>query len=165
MKETMCRSLLLVQLMAAAVDAGSQAEAKPTSGDPPPVTLMGLLQDWLYPDAEFRGGQMSDGGVPHVASIKSSALQLTKDPVEQVLAHYCKKLGVDSAGKQLQERAGERGTGDDSVLVQDASGQQPGSLYVIVVNRPAGAMTLVICLDSQSKHTRIAWSDYRRLTP
>jgi len=138
------------------------------SGDGKPVTLMGMLMEWRYPDAEFSGASMSDAGVTGVASIKCKSVLTTTDPPDKVLAFYLKKLHVNEEGTNLDEKGIERVTTDRSVLVQTvAEGASP--LYVIAVNGRAAdkpvSTTLVISRAQGEGQTRIAWSAYRQLGP
>ena len=133
-----------------------------------PLTLMGLLTEWQYPDAEFHGGRMSDAGVTGIVSIKCKSVLSTSDPAEKVLAFYLTKLHVDAEGTDLDQKGSERVTTDRSVLVQKVSeGDSP--LYVIAVNGPIAenlaSTTLVISRPRGEDRTRIAWSTYRQFKP
>jgi hypothetical protein len=129
------------------------------------LTLMGMLQEWFYPNSKFHGAQSSDAAVSDISAIKSKAILTTPDSVEEVLAFYYKKLNVDKEGKNLDEKPGERITTDRSVLIQNVSGDPPSNLYVIAVNSPKSSTTLVISRPEKSEVTRIAWSNYRQLWP
>lgn len=138
------------------------------STDKQSITLMGMLMEWRYPDAEFSGAQMSDAGVTGVVSIKCKSVLTTPDPAEKVLAFYLKKLHVDKDGTNLDQKGTDRVTTDRSVLVQTVSeGESP--LYVISVNgHVAGhptTTTLVVNRSKGDERTRIAWSAYRHLGP
>lgn len=143
------------------------AEEAPPKNEKP-VTLMGMLMEWHYPDAEFGGGQMSDAGVTGVVSIKCKSVLTTPDPPDKVLAFYLKKLHVNTEGSNLDEKGPERVTTDRSVLVQTVSeGESP--LYVIAINGrvadQSASTTLVISRAQGDDKTRIAWSNYRQLGP
>ena len=140
-----------------------------TAADGPPKeqpTLMGMLQEWMYPKSKFHGAQGSDAGVSNISATKCKAMLTTPDSLGKVMAFYCKKLNVDIKGKNLGEKEGERITTDRSVLIQSVSGDLPApNLYVIAVNAPKSSTTLVISRPDRSDVTLIAWSSYRRLWP
>lgn len=129
------------------------------------VTLMGMLSEWMYPGSEFHGAESGDAGVSDISAIKSKAILTTTDPVEEVMKFYRKKLNVDGEGRNLDEKEGERVTTGRSVLIQDVSGEQPSSLYVVAINSPKSSTTLVVSRPNGANVTRIAWSNYRQLQP
>ena len=147
-------------------DAPQQnAQQDPADQKPPQITLMGMLSDWIYPEAKFGGAQTSDAGVRDISSIKSKALLTTPAPVDKVLDHYCEKLKVTREGRNIGEKDGERITTDRSVLIQDASVSEPGSVYLIAINEKKSSTTLIISRSDKSESTSIAWSNYRQVWP
>ena len=59
--------------------------------DPPqkaPVTLMGMVSEWRYPESLFQGAETSDAAVKDVVSMKSKAALTTSDSAEKVVAFY-----------------------------------------------------------------------------
>ena len=140
-----------------------------TAADEPPKkqpTLMGMLQEWIYPKSKLHGAQGSDAAVSNISAIKCKATLTTPDSVEKVLAFYCKKLNVDREGKNLDAKEGERITTDRSVLIQSVSGDLTASnLYVIAINSPKSSTILVISRPDRSEVTLIAWSTFRQLWP
>jgi len=136
--------------------------------DPAPkqtVTLLGMLSEWSYPDSKFNGTEMSDGGVKDIYSIKCKAVLTTSDPAEKVFDFYLKQLKVDSSGKNLVEKDGERIKTERAVTVQDDSIGRPLKLYVISVNEIDWSTTLVISRAEGEETTHIAWSNFRHLSP
>ncbi len=138
------------------------------SKDEKTVTLMGMLMEWHYPDAEFGGGQMSDAGVTGVASIKCKSVLTTPDPADKVLAFYLKKLHVNKEGVNLDQKGTERVTTDRSVLVQTVSdGRFTAARHRH--QRPHRRKANVNDIGHQPStgegKTRIAWSCYRQLGP
>ena len=137
--------------------------------DDPPVeksfTLMGILSEWLYPDAKFHGAESSDAAVRDISSIKSKALLATPDPVDKVVAYYLEKLKVDAAGTNLGQKDGQRITTRRSVSIQDNSDDRPLKLAIIAVNETGNSTTLVISRAENEKTTHIAWSNFRQLWP
>jgi hypothetical protein len=128
------------------------------------VTLLGMLLPWRYPDSKFNGAQVSDAGVKDISASKSKAILTTPDSVEKVMDFYQKKLNVNAEGKNLGEKQGERITTDQSVLIQDASGDH-SKLYVIAINETKQSTTIVVSRADGDDVTRIAWSNYRQLWP
>lgn len=129
-----------------------------------PVTLMGMLLEWRYPESKFNGAESADAAVKEISSIKSKAILTTPDSVEKVLVFYRKKLNVDAEGKNVKEKDGERVTTARSVLIQDVSGDR-SNVYVIAINEPKSSTTLVVSRAEGEGITRIAWSNYRQLWP
>jgi hypothetical protein len=158
---------ILTSMLALSCLALVSADEAP-SKDEKPVTLMGMLMEWHYPDADFGGGQMSDAGVTGVASIKCKSVLTTPDPADKVLAFYLKKLHVNKEGSNLDQKGTERVTTERSVLVQTVTeGDSP--LHVIAINgrvedKPMST-TLVISRAPGEGKTRIAWSCYRQVGP
>lgn len=136
-------------------------EPKPSQ----PITLMGMLSEWLYPECGFEGAQSSDAAVKDISSIKNKAVLTTSDPADKVFVHYLAKLNVDPEGKNLDEKAGERITTKRAISVQDLSAGRPLKLYVIAITEPKNATTLVISQADGEPKTRIAWSNFRQLWP
>ena len=129
------------------------------------VTLLGMLSEWQYPDSTFKGAETCDAGVSDISSIKSKAVLTTLDSVEKVVAFYQQKLKVDSAGKNLGEKEGERITTKRSVSIQDNSDGRPLKLYIIAINELRSSTTLVVSRSEGEETTHIAWSNFRKLGP
>lgn len=138
-----------------AVDAPAQKE----------VTLLSMLGEWQYPGSKFNGAEMSDAGVSDISSIKSKAVLTTPDAAEKVVAHYLQQLKVDSSGRNLGEKDGERITTKRSVSIQDNSIGRPLKLYIIAINEGRSSTTLVISRSAGEETTQIAWSNFRQLLP
>ncbi len=155
-KQVLSMSMLVVVSLVGCVALAEDAPAKEQ------VTLLGMLLPWQYPDSKFHGAQMSDAGVKDISSVKSKAILTTPDSVEKVMDFYQKKLHVNAEGKNLDEQQGDRITTDQSVLIQDASGEH-SKLYVIAVNGTKTSMTIVVSRAEGDEMTRIAWSNYRQL--
>ena len=136
--------------------------------DPPAkenVTLLGMLSEWQYPGSKFNGAESSDAAVSDISSIKSKAVLTTPDSPEKVVAFYRQKLKVDSAGKNLGEKGGERITTNRSVSIQDNSDGRPLKLYIIAINETGSSTTLVVSRSKGEETTHIAWSNFRELLP
>lgn len=137
-------------------------------GDPPSknnVTLLSTLSEWQYPGSKFNGAESSDADVSDISSIKNKAMLTTPDSAEKVVAFYRQKLKVDSTGKNLGEKDGERITTKRSVSIQDNSDGRPLKLYIIAINETSSSTTLVVSRCEGEKTTHIAWSNFRQLRP
>lgn len=136
-------------------------------GQPPKksVTLLGMLSEWQYPGSKFNGAESSDAAVNDISSIKSKAVLTTSDSPEKVVAFYRQKLNVDSAGKNLGGKDGERTTTKRSVSIQDNSDGRPLKLYIIAINETGSSTTLVVSRSEREETTHIAWSNFRQLWP
>ena len=138
------------------------------AGDPPSeekVTLLGMLSEWQYPGSKFNGAESSDAAVSDISSIKSKAVLTTPDSAEKVVDFYRQKLKVDSAGRNLGEKDGERLTTKRSVSIQDNSDGRPLKLYIIAINETGSSTTLVVSRSEGEETTHIAWSNFRQLWP
>jgi hypothetical protein len=124
-----------------------------------------MLSEWQYPGSKFNGAETSDAAVSDLSSIKSKAALTTPDSAEKVVAFYRQKLKVDSAGKNLGEKDGERITTKRSVSIQDNSDGRPLKLYIIAINETGSSTTLVVSRSEGEETTHIAWSNFRQLSP
>jgi hypothetical protein len=129
------------------------------------VSLLGMLSEWQYPDSTFKGAEISDAGVSNISSVKSKAVLTTPDSAEKVVAFYQQKLKVDSSGKNLGEKEGERITTKRSVSIQDNSEGRPLKLYIIAINEKSSSTTLVVSRSEGEESTHIAWSNFRNDGP
>ena len=129
------------------------------------ITLLGMLSEWQYLGSMFKGAETSDAGVSDISSIKSKAVLTTTDSAEKVVAFYQQKLKVDSAGKNLGEKEGERITTKRSVSIQDNSDGRPLKLYIISINEIGSSTTLVVSRSEGEESTHIAWSNFRKFGP
>jgi hypothetical protein len=123
------------------------------------VTLMGSLAEWMYPNADFGGSEMSDGGNRTVMSVKCQAILTTGDSFEKVTNYYEQKF---VSGPQTA-KAAVKGSEAQSVLTQDDSAKRAVRLRVIVVNRAKTSTTFVISRAQGETKTHIAWSHFVRL--
>jgi hypothetical protein len=152
-------SALLIGFLVGEVGFAEAQSSKET------VTLLGMLNEWIYPGAKSDRAEMSDAGVTGISAIKCQAILTTPDPFEKVLAHYLKKLNVDADGDSLDEKKGERTTSNRSIQVQKVSQGGSGDLVVINIRGQNSSMTLVFSRSRKDEVTHIAWSNYRQMTP
>ncbi|WP_404304376.1 hypothetical protein [Neorhodopirellula lusitana] len=131
-----------------------------------PLTLMGILSPWTYPDSVTNGAQMSDAATVNsegnrtVQSFVCKTTMTTDDPIEKVLAFYKAKLTPDqfaNAETKAQLQAGR------SVLVSDDSDGRPFSIHTILVNTEKTSTTLIISRADSEKKTHIVWKRYVRI--
>ncbi len=129
------------------------------------VTLLGMLSEWIYPGAKFHGAESSDAAVSDICSSKSKAVLTTPESAEKVVTFYQKKLGVDSEGKNIEMKEGERVTTTRSISIQDNSVDRPLQLFIIAINDKGASTTLVVSRHASEEVTHIAWSNWRQLDP
>lgn len=131
-----------------------------------PVTLMGIISQWMYPKSAMNGAEMSDGatldseGNRTVQSIVCKTTMTTDDPVEKVVAFYKTKLAPDKNADAQKQEAFKDGR---SVLVSDDSNGRPFALHTILVNTATTSTTLIISHADNEKQTHIVWKHYARL--
>jgi hypothetical protein len=124
--------------------------------EPPRVTLMGSLAEWMYPEATMpHGASMADGKYLASPSVNCHAVLETKDDFEKVVAFYDKALAPPVASDAAYVRHPQ------SVDTVDDSEGRPVKLRVITVTRPGMSTTLVISQGAGEKVTHIAWSQHR----
>jgi hypothetical protein len=151
------------RLFGAVVIGAAIASAGVLVADPaarPPVTLLGTLAEWRYPDSEFHGAQMSDGGNRQIQSINCQTVLTTADSVEDVVEFYSKKLGVSESGTGRGQQADADAK---SVATQDDSDGRPVQVRVIVVNKDESSTTIVVSRADGEDETHIAVTHYLRL--
>jgi hypothetical protein len=124
-----------------------------------------MLSEWQYPGSKFHGAESSDAAVSDISSLKSKAVLTTPDSPDKVVAFYRQKLNVDSAGKNLGGKEGERVTTKRSVSIQDNSDGRPLKLYIIAINETGSSTTLVVSRAEGEPTTHIAWSNFRQILP
>jgi hypothetical protein len=131
-----------------------------------PLTLLTMLAEYKYPDAELAGGAtMSDGGNHKIQSVKCKAVLTTPDPIEKVIKFYADKFETTKAedpARGTEKAEVEDGDGKSVSVVDDSDGR-PVTVRVIVVNKADTSTTLVISRAEGEKKTHIAWSHYVRL--
>ncbi len=141
------------------------SNSRPAVADEP-VTLMGIISQWMYPKSAMNGAEMSDGatidneGNQTVQSIVCKTTMTTDDSVEKVLAFYKAKLAPD---KNADAKTREELKNGQSVLVLDDSIGRPFSLHTIFVNTATTSTTLTISRAASEQQTHIAWKHYTRL--
>lgn len=125
-----------------------------------PVTLIGTIVNWRYPDAEIGKSEMSDAATTDAdgkRTVPSSMLKttmVTPDSVDQVLAFYrdLLKRNPKNDGKLGLEPSVGR-----SVVFGDESEGRPFAFHTIVVNSANKSTTLIITRGEDEDQTHITW--------
>ena len=128
-----------------------------------PVTLIGTIVKWRYPDAEIQKSEMSDAatmdstGERTVASTLLKTTMMTSDPIDKVMAFYRKLLTRNVTNDQL---FGNESSTGRSVLFSDESDHRPFKFHTILVNESDKSTTLLITRAEGEDHTHITWKQY-----
>ncbi len=128
-----------------------------------PLTLIGTIVKWRYPEAEIGPSEMSDAatidanGDRTVPSSMLKTTMLTPDSVDDVLAFYRDLL--------TRNRANDSKLGIDpevgrSVIFSDESDGRPFAFRTIMVNSANTSTTLIITRSENEEQTRITWKQY-----
>ncbi len=149
---------VVIALVAVTVAGTTTAEPEPAEN----VTLLGMLEEWKYPDAEFHGATASDGGVAGVVSTKCQAVLTTTDSFDTVADYYFDHLEVAEADRQRDGTFKSEKAVARSVAVQDDSEGRPVKLRTFIVNDADSSTAIVISRAADERETHIAWSHYRR---
>lgn len=130
-----------------------------------PLTLIGTIVKWRYPDAEIGKSEMSDGatmdadGKRTVPSTLLKTMMVTPDSAERVIAFYRGLLTRNPTGNRQLSIAPKVG---QSVVFSDESDGRPFALHTILVNTASSSTTIVITRGKDEQATRISWKQYLR---
>ncbi len=128
-----------------------------------PITLIGTIAKWRYPDAEIGESEMADAATIDAdgkRTVPSSVLKttmVTRDSVDKVLAFYRDLLtrNAKNDGKLgIEPQVGR------SVVVSDESDGCPFAFHTITVNSANSSTTLIITRGDHEARTRITWKQY-----
>ena len=128
-----------------------------------PVTLIGTIVKWRYPDAEIGKSEMSDAatiGRDGKRTAPSSVLKttmMTRDSVDDVIAFYRDLLTRNATN---DSKLGIGAMVGRSVVFSDESDGRPFAFHTIVVNSAGTSTTLVITRGADEEQTRITWKQY-----
>ena len=128
-----------------------------------PVTLIGTIVKWRYPDAEIGKSQMSDAatidadGRRTVPSSILTTTMTTADSVDKVLAFYQELLKRSPAS---DDKLGIGRQVGRSVVFNDESDGRPFAFHTIVINDKDTSTILIITRGKDEKHTHITWKRY-----
>lgn len=139
--------------------APAQAKAKAPQG----ISLMQTLSDWKYPNSNFHGAKMSEGGNPALPSVKCQARLTTSDSFEKVVEFYHHKLDATAASAKPVAKDEASPPEGKSLTTQDDSDGRPVSVRVFTVNKADTSTTLVISRAKDEPETHIAWLHHIRI--
>jgi hypothetical protein len=128
-----------------------------------PVTLIGTIVKWQYPDAQIGKAQMSDAatidadGNRTVPSSMLKTTMVTPDSVDEVLAFYRDLLTRNPTN---DGKLGFEADVGRSVVFSDESEGCPFAFHTIVVNSGNSSTTLIITRGKDEEQTRITWKQY-----
>ena len=128
-----------------------------------PVTLIGTIVKWRYPNAEIGKSQMSDAatidadGKRTVPSTVLKTTMATGDPVDKVLAFYQELL---TRNQTNDDKLGIGRQVGRSVVFNDESDGRPFAFHTIVVNSANSSTTLIITRGKGEEQTYITWKQY-----
>lgn len=156
-----------MRLIAAALIAVSCICSAPSSSPADePVSLMGMISAWQYPDSKMmKGAEMSDAatvngdGIRTAQSIICKTTMTTEDSIEKVLAFYKAKLTPDENADDKTKADLKDGR---SVVFSDDSDGRPFELHTILVNTATTSTTLVVTRGNGETETYITWKHYLR---
>ena len=150
------RSLMLILLFAIVCMHSAHADE--------PVTLIGTIVKWRYPDADIGKSVMSDGetiaadGNRTVPSSVLKTTMVTTDSVDKVLKFYRDLLARNPAN---DAKLGIDPTVGRSVVFADESEGRSFAFHTIVVNSANASTTLIVTRSKDEEQTRITWKQYR----
>jgi hypothetical protein len=122
-----------------------------------PITLMGPWEEWYYPEAEMPGGAtLSGGDFAGVYPLKCQAVLTTPDSVENVIAYYEKKLGINAEGNVVEA------DGRSTASLDDSEGRGITE-RVFSIGSAESTVTLVVTRGPVDEATHIAWTEFLRL--
>ncbi|QEF96402.1 hypothetical protein Mal15_04300 [Stieleria maiorica] len=130
-----------------------------------PVTLIGTIVKWRYPDADIGKSQMSDAATIAAdgnRTVPSSVLKTTMttpDSVEKVLAFYQDLLTRNATNDKTLGIEPDVGR---SVVFSDESEGRPFAFHTILVNSEASSTTLIVTRGESEELTSITWKQYLR---
>lgn len=130
-----------------------------------PVTLIGTIVKWRYPEAEIRGAEMSDGsmmaanGQRTIPSTLLKTTMSTSDSVEKVMSFYRELL---TRNEKNDQKLGTPAHVGRSVLFSDESDDRPFAFHTILVNEGNASTTIIVTRSKEDKTTHITWKQFLR---
>lgn len=128
-----------------------------------PLTLIGSIVPWRYPEAKIHHPEMSDAATMNadgdrtVPSTLLKTTMMTPDSVDKVMAFYRNLLTRSEESDAQLDLHSEVGR---SVVVQDESIGRAFSLHTILVNAANTSTTILITRAPSEKLTHIIWKQY-----
>jgi len=133
--------------------------------DDEPVTLLGTIVKWQYPESKIDGAEMADAatvdasGKRTVPSVMLKTTMTTNDSVEEVLKFYRTLLNRDP---KVDDKLGVKSDAGRSVMFSDESDGRPFAFHTIIVNTSTASTTLIVTRGADENETRITWKRYSR---
>lgn len=130
-----------------------------------PVTLLGTIVKWQYPESKITGAEMADAATMDASGERTEpstvlkTTMTTEDSVDDVLKFYRTLLKRD---QKLDDKLGAQPETGRSVLFDDESNGRPFAFHTIIVNTSTKSTTLIVTRGSDEKETRITWKQYLR---
>ena len=153
----------ILMFVMAGASIGQCDEADQSSPLNEPVTLLGTIVKWRYPDADIGKSAMSDAatiaadGKRTVPSTVLKTTMTTADSVDKVVAFYRDLLTRSPAN---DTRLGHDPKVGRSVEFSDESDGRPFAFHTIIVNYANTSTTIIITRGDNEKTTRITWKQY-----
>ena len=153
--------ILVCGVMAVALVTGCVLVVQAAAEEP--VSLIGTVVKWRYPDAEIGPSSMSDAatvaadGNRTVPSSVLTTTMTTRDSVEKVVAFYRELLTRNAVN---DKRLGIDAAVGRSVLFSDESEGRPFALHTILVNSANSSTTILITRGKDEEVTHITWKRY-----
>ncbi len=128
-----------------------------------PITLLGTIVKWRYPDAEIGKSEISDAATTDASgkrTVPSSVMMttmMTDDSVEKVIAFYKDLLARSS---QSDAKIGIDGKSGASVIISDDSNGRQIDFRTILVNGHNTSTVLIITRATGESKTHITWKQY-----
>lgn len=128
-----------------------------------PITLIGTIVKWRYPDAEIGKSEMSDAATTDAdgkRTVPSSILKTTMktdDSVEKVIAFYKNLL---DRTPEKDEGIGIGGQAGASVVFSDESDERELGFHTILVNSQNRSTLLIVTRANGESKTHITWKQY-----
>ena len=128
-----------------------------------PLTLIGTIVKWRYPDAEIGKSEMSDAATINASgkrTLPSTLLKttmVTQDSVDKVVEFYRDLLTRNTKNDSTLGIGQEVGR---SVIFSDESDERPFAFRTIMINAANTSTILIITRADDEKTTRITWKQY-----
>jgi hypothetical protein len=128
-----------------------------------PITLIGTIVKWRYPDAEIGKSEMSDAATADASGKRTTPSSILKttmktdDSVEKVVAFYKDLL---ARTPEKDEGIGIGGQAGASVVFSDESDQRKLGFHTILVNTQNQSTILIVTRSNGESKTHITWKQY-----
>ena len=130
-----------------------------------PLTLIGTIVKWRYPDAKIGKSEISDGATiaaNEKRTMPSSILKTTMetpDSVDKVIKFYRELLKRSRKNDEKLGIAPEEGR---SVVFSDESENRPFAFHTIAIHSGKTSTLLIVTRGKDEQRTHITWKQYVR---